>query len=148
MVTAVDNAYPPQVRRGLALFFLIALGLGLTLVQGPVGVASAEPSGGSHGFCTNAWLQPFGRSGDRCSAGKENWGHIMTVNLQTYERAGCVNYEGWYGELYRSWECTGNYSTAQVIVPHDGGSYIGTIRNNNLSYAGKFSAGFYCCYVY
>jgi hypothetical protein len=148
MITSSNAASERHLHRrtGSALALLAALVLGLGLTMGPVEGASAVATAGSHNFCTNAWLQPFGRSGDRCSAGKENWGHIMTVSLQTYERAGCVNYEGWYGELYRSWECTGNYSSTSVVVPHDGGSYIGTIRNNNLSYAGKFSAAFYCCW--
>jgi hypothetical protein len=72
----------------------------------------------------------------------------VTVNVQTYERAGCVNYEGWYGELYRSWVCVGNNSATYVVVPEDGGSYIGVIRNNNLTYGGKFYAGYNCCWPY
>jgi hypothetical protein len=117
-------------------------------LAGPLERASAEATGGSHNFCNSMWLQPFGHDGDRCSAGHENWGHIMMVSVQTYERAGCVNYQGWYYEYYRSWACGPSNATTWIEVPQDGGSYMGIIRNNNLSYAAKFSGGFVCCWVY
>jgi hypothetical protein len=121
---------------------VMTLLLGLWMTKGPVQQASAK------NFCTEVWLQPFGQSGDRCDAGKENWGHIMQVFVYTYQRAGCANYHGWYGEYYKSWWCVPNNSGGYISVPQDGGSYIGVIRNNNLSYGGKFSGNFTCCYAY
>jgi len=70
----------------------------------------------------------------------------MSATILTFERAGCVNYHGWYGEYYRSWACFGNYGAGTInLNPNDEGSYIAIIRNNNLSYGGKFNGGFFCC---
>src|SRR5262249_26275486 len=110
--------------------------------------ASAEPNFGSHNFCSQVWLQPFGQAGDRCAAGHAEWGHIGSVTIVAYDRAGCVNYEGWYGELYRSWMCMPKGSNGVISVPQDGGSYDAVIRNNNLSFGGKFSGGYWCCWSY
>jgi hypothetical protein len=68
--------------------------------------------------------------------------------MQTFERAGCVNYEGWYGELYRSWACFPKEANGFITVPKDGGSYDGIIRNNNLSFKGQFRGGYVCCWTY
>jgi hypothetical protein len=131
---------PPQ-RRLLALAGIIfAMFLGLWITNGPVQQASAT------NFCSNVWLQPFGSNGDRCDAGQESWGHLIVVGLRTYERAGCMNYHGWYGEYYRSWACIGNYAEGSIWGPKDGGSYIPIIRNNNQSYSGKFSGTYTCCW--
>jgi hypothetical protein len=140
-MSGIEVVEVPKQRRLLALCgVVLVLFLGLWMTKGPVQQASAE------NFCTGVWLQPFGQNGDRCDAGKDNWGRILSVNIMTYQRAGCVNYHGWYGEYYRSWECFGNYSSGNIYVPPgDQGSYIGIIRNNNLSYGGKYNAGFYCC---
>jgi hypothetical protein len=121
---------------------VLVLFLGLWMTKGPVQQASAQE------FCSNVWLQPFGQNGDRCSAGKENWGHIIQVFVTTNKRAGCANYHGWYGEYYKSWWCVTKYESGYIRVPQDGGSYIGVIRNNNLSYGGNFSGKFTCCYAY
>jgi len=127
----------------IALFAVIALGLLVSANR-----ASAEPSPGSHNFCTTVWLQPYGSAGDRCAAGHSEWGHIGSVSIQTFERAGCVNYEGWYGELYRSWFCIPKETGGSISVPKDGGSYDGIIRNNNLSSGGNFRGGYWCCWSY
>jgi hypothetical protein len=140
-----EVAAAPTHRRLLAVLGVaVVLFLGLWMTRGPVGEAIATESG----FCTEVWLQPFGQNGDRCDAGKDNWGHIITVWVVTHQRAGCANYTGWYGELYKSWWCVPKESSGYIRVPQDGGSYIGIIRNNNLSYAGKFSGKFSCCYAY
>jgi len=122
---------------------VIALGLVVSADR-----ASAGPSFGSHNFCTTVWLQPFGQAGDRCAAGHDEWGHIGSVSIETFERAGCVNYEGWYGELYRSWFCIPSNTGGSISVPRDGGSYDGIIRNNNLKYGGQFRGGYWCCWSY
>jgi hypothetical protein len=126
-----------------ALLVMLALALGM--IKGPIGKAEAI-SPGTHGFCLNWTLKPFGQAGDRCGAGHNHWGHINWVLITTNERAGCVNYEGWYGELYRSWACFGSSTSGYIIVPNDGGSYNGIIRNNNLSNSGRFSGSYRCCY--
>jgi hypothetical protein len=142
--TAVSEGLGRRLMLTACVLFVLLLS-GLT-VSGAVDRAHATPPGGSTNFCTNVWLQPFGQNGDRCSAGKDNWGRIMSVNIMTYQRAGCVNYHGWYGEYYRSWECFGSYGGGVIYLdPNDQGSYIGIIRNNNMSYGGKYNAGFYCC---
>ena len=134
-------------RRLLAILGVVSvLFLGLWATKGPLAQVHAAPSLGNNAFCTDVWLQPHGRNGDSCSAGQGNWGRIHSVTIRTYTRAGCVNYHGWYGEFYRSWNCYGNETYGRVYVPNDGGSYIGVIRNNNLSYSGKFGGAFACCY--
>ena len=139
----------PAYKRGsisLVAAALVTLVMSLGLAKGPVEKANALPLG-NHAFCSDWWLQPFGRSGDRCAAGHNHWGRIMSVTIRTYTRAGCVNYEGWYGELYQSWNCYGNETYGSIYVPNDGGSYDGIIRNNNLSYTGKFGGAYSCCYL-
>lgn len=133
----------PRQGRLLALCgVVLVLFLGLWMVQGPV----QESNAASHNFCSGVWLQPFGQNGDRCSAGKDSWGRILSVSIVTQQRAGCANYHGWYGEYYRSWECVGNYSfTTLFLHPDDQGSYIPIIRNNNLNYGGRFDGGYNCC---
>lgn len=120
----------------------MVLFLGLWMTKGPVQQASAW----SKDFCTGVWLQPFGQSGDRCGSGKESWARLQQVKLQTFTRAGCVNYHGWYGEYYEPWQCVGSNTWSIKQVPWDGGSYIGIIRNNNLSYGGNFSGTIVCCW--
>ena len=132
----------PKHRRLLAILGVaMVLFLGLWVTKGPVQQASAW----NQNFCS-VWLQPLGKSGDRCSAPNSTWGKLLTVSVQTYQRAGCVNYHGWYGEYYRNWSCTGSNSSIFVWGPNDGGSYIGAIRNNNLSYGGNFSGNVDCCH--
>lgn len=142
--TIDDNECPAPARR-LRWFFAVALLAGVLSVS-TVASAHADAPGGEHDFCTNAVLQPFGQSGDRCGAGHGAWGPIIWVAMWTTERAGCVNYEGYYGELYTNWTCYPNYSSGMIYVPHDGGSYDGIIRNNNLSYSGVFRGAYTCCW--
>lgn len=141
-----EITFVPSYR--LRLFSALAAAIATLALVIPWTVTSAEatPPGGNNTFCSNVWLQPFGQNGDRCDAGNQNWGRIMSVTIGTKERAGCVNYHGWYGEYYRSWACFGNYTEGIIYInPNDTGSYIGIIRNNNLSYGGRFSGTFYCC---
>ncbi|HEY6730853.1 MAG TPA: hypothetical protein VI039_07505 [Solirubrobacterales bacterium] len=139
-VTAGD-----QRRLGLICAAIVALILFLGITAGPVDKAQAITPG-THGFCTNWWLKPFGQSGDRCAAGHDGWGKIGWVLITTHERAGCVNYEGWYGELYSNWACFPKGTSGYKMVPNDGGSYDGIIRNNNQSSGGYFDGSYWCCY--
>jgi hypothetical protein len=124
-----------------------AIAMFLTLASGPVSKASALGDGG-YNFCTNAWLAPHGPGGDSCFAGDGLWGHIYMVQVTNHERAGCVNYTGWYYEFYASWNCSDKNSTKQIWLPADGGSYRGAIRNNNNSYYGHFDGYEACCIHY
>lgn len=134
----------PKHRRLLAILGVaMVLFLGLWVTKGPVQQASAYTS---KAFCQDVWLQPYGQGGDRCSAGKDNWGRIVQVWVHTHQRAGCVNYHGWHGEFYEAWQCVGSNTSSIKQVPQNGGSYIGIIRNNNLSYGGKFSGSYLCCW--
>lgn len=130
-----------RLRLLLTGFALCATIYALTL-SGPVSSAPAADA-----FCTNVWLQPYGQNGDRCyeSTAQGNW-HLADVVVFTQERAGCVTYAGYYGELYGSWQCAGAHSSKLVYVPNDGGFYRGVIRNNNLSYAASFTGQSLCCW--
>lgn len=130
--------------RGRMLLAAVAATIALcfALASGPVAKSDAAVIN----FCSSVSLAPFGQAGDRCFAGHDHWGHIMYSTIQTFERAGCVNYAGWYYELYASWKCVGKNSTTYIYVPNDGGSYQGVIRNNNSSYSGKFSGSYTCCW--
>lgn len=137
-------------RRAVRLLagFIAAAALLIAIAAGPAPKANADLNGGVNYFCKDGWLSPYGQAGDRCFAGRDKWGHIHAVAIETKQRAGCVNYAGYYYELYTNWKCTGSYSVSELILPKDGGSYMGVIRNNNLSYGGTFSGREYCCYFY
>ena len=125
-----------------------ALAIFTAVAAGPAPKAAAEPPYGYYNFCTKVQLAPFGHNGDQCFAGHELWGHIGEVLVWTHERAGCVNYAGWYYELYDSWKCVGTNSSVATFAPRNGGSYQGVIRNNNLTYSATFSGRQWCCYFY
>ena len=120
----------------------VCVPLSSALAAGPVSSAVADDE-----FCTNVLLQPYGQTGDRCYEGldKGNW-YLSVVYVYTEDRAGCVTYAGYYGELYHSWECVGAHSGKQLYVSPDGGWYRGVIRNNNLSYAARFRGKSSCCW--
>jgi hypothetical protein len=133
---------------GAATSLFAALAILLAVAAGPAPKAAAEPANGYSYFCTNVLLAPFGQSGDTCFAGRDLWGHLIESAIWTQGRAGCVNYAGYYYELYTSWKCVGSNSSVGISPPRDGGSYQGVIRNNNLSYSGRFSGREWCCYFY
>jgi hypothetical protein len=115
----------------------ISASLSSVMAAGSVSEASALP------FCDTVVLQPWGKAGDTCYAGLNQGGvGLAVVTLQTHERAGCVSYAGYYGELYHSWTCTGNNSLVQVWPSQDGGWYRGVIRNNNTSWAARFGGAY------
>ena len=88
-------------------------------------------------FCTGAWLQPYTTGGDRCTA--PNGAYLVQVIIQTYERAGCESLQN-NGVVLDSWVCTG--SNSAIYSNYDGTRWAhGIIRNNNLSFAGKFGGG-------
>lgn len=62
------------------------------------------------------------------------------VWINTYERAGCVDYADVWHNLKASWVCYPSGTELGAIqVRQDGGWYRGAIRNNNLTYAANFN---------
>lgn len=123
----------PGVRmpRGTLLLAILVAVSGWLLI-GPVTNSYA----GGENFCSEVWLQPYGQAGDRCTA--PNGGYIWGVTLLTRERAGCEDIEN-NGVLLASWTCIG--AANQILVYYSGNQWAhGIIRNNNLSYAGRFTA--------
>jgi hypothetical protein len=150
MITTSLAMEPSSKRRfpRLLASFSVVAALLIAIAATSAPRADAAPRPGENRFCEMRWLAPFGQSGDRCFAGDELWGRLLSVELKTYQRAGCVNYTGWYYEYYTGWVCTGNYSSTGINVPRDGGSYRGVIRNNNLTYSANFTGTEWCCYPY
>lgn len=87
------------------------------------------------GFCQNAWLQPYGQGGDRCTA--PQGGNIWLVYVITQARAGCETIQN-NGVLLNNWTCGGAYSSVGSYQDWSKWSH-GIIRNNNLSFGGYFS---------
>jgi hypothetical protein len=96
------------------------------------------------GFCVNANLAPYGQAGDKCFGPGEY--KLAIVLVQTFERAGCVTYASPSNALEDSWFCIGNNATGQKYVRNDSQTHKGVIRNNNLSFWGKFSGNQTCCW--
>jgi hypothetical protein len=126
------------LRKRVALL-LTAIGataaLYFSMASGPVTQAQARETN----FCTNVTLQPLGDywGRDRCASSEWIWPRFVLV--QTYERAGCVNAMDPNYQLFTNWACTGPNSTRLIQwAPHTRAG-VGIIRNNNLSYAGKFN---------
>jgi len=129
-------------RRVMLLLAAIAATIGMVfaVAAGPV------PSAQANDYCTNVWLKPLGSAGNSCQS--SFWGHIILTGVANHERAGCANYNGYYGEYYRSWACYAAGVAGYIQVPPDGGSYHAIIRNNNGTYAAHFDGFYNCCYQY
>lgn len=141
----IDRRKPSRaISMGMAAMLLAAL-LYVFAMGGPASKASANLQ---ENFCTGVTLSPYGSYGDRCYAWV--WQarvKLVSVTIMTYERAGCASYSGPDGyTIQDSWFCIGNYSQALRYVKNDGEAHRGVIRNNNLTYSGKFNAGQLCCY--
>jgi hypothetical protein len=103
--------------------------------------AATASSALAENFCTNAYLNPYGQSGDRCWAP----GHTTLTSawIVTHERAGCVDIANGSNELMFSWVCGAAGSSPAIAASiydfsHSGVFRKGVIRNNNLSFAGHF----------
>jgi hypothetical protein len=117
----------------------VSLSISSALAAAPVSQAGATA------FCNNVTLQAWGKAGDTCYAGLDQGGTLFNVQLYTFERAGCLTYAGYYGELYHTWQCVGNNSSTEIVVPDNGGWYRGVIRNNNTQWAARFGGSYACC---
>jgi len=108
---------------------------------GNVPQASAEP------FCANVTLQPYGHYGDRCFAWVwEAHPYLAIVGIETNERAGCVTSAAGEYDLKESWYCISNNNFGEKYVQNTSEPRRGVIRNNNLTYSGRFSGGQLCCW--
>jgi hypothetical protein len=87
------------------------------------------------------WLDPAWTGIYRCDGKDAESGYGMDrVYLNTWERAGCVDYADVWHNLIDSWACYPKYTTmAYYTVRRDGGWYRGVIRNNNVSSPGLFT---------
>jgi hypothetical protein len=120
-----------------------AAAISLAMAAGPASTAHAA---WTNTFCVNAWLQPYGQSGDRCWMGVGYANHYSSFSVTAWERTGCVAVAGYFGEQITSWVCTSS-APGQVFtgVPNPpAGFYRGLIRNNNTRNPGSFSGGAYC----
>jgi hypothetical protein len=121
-------------KRGMLLLgaLLAAVAMYFVVMAAP---ASAED------FCSGVILQPYGHNGDRCTAPQGGWTYIVYVN--DFERSGCETTEN-NGELLSSWTCFGSGGVG-YSYPNPYQWSHGIIRNNNLSFTGKFSDNQYFC---
>jgi hypothetical protein len=108
---------------------------------------TASPAAAAEPFCTQVTLQPFGHNGDRCWA---PWHYsVIGETLVTFERAGCVDIANGANELMFSWVCGAAHSSPAAAAEindfnHEGVPRKGVIRNNSLSFTGKFSGSQVC----
>lgn len=111
-------------------------------LTGPVAGASADT------FCPNVTLAPYGHYGDRCYAWEwEGHPYLAVVTIETNERAGCVTSASTISyDLKESWYCIGNGSYGMKYVSRTSESRRGVIRNNNLTYSGRFLGTYTCCW--
>lgn len=127
---------------------LLAAGIAAAVLM-YVGILSGSvPQASAAAFCSPVTLAPYGSYGDRCYAWEwEAMYRLLSVSMATNERAGCVTYAApnTY-DLQDSWLCAGKYSSATKYVRDDEQTHRGVIRNNNLTYAGKFSGAQNCCW--
>jgi hypothetical protein len=143
METATFNHGTLRRRASLgvtALFAAIALFSASSL-------ASVAEADSNEPFCTNVTLPPYGSYGDHCYAWTWEAKRYINVIINTQERAGCASYAAASGyDLQDSWVCFGKYTYGYRLVRNDGLLHRGVIRNNNLSFSGKFSGGQVCCF--
>lgn len=100
-------------------------------------IKSAPASASYENFCSQV-LAPWGQPGDRC----RGLGHfaLYGVNLQTYERAGCADYENSSSELIQPWTCISSHNIARLDVANQTVVLRGVARNNNVNNSGFFGA--------
>ncbi len=117
---------------------LISIG-GASLFSASQASADGEP-GIAYTVCVGR-LDPAWTGNYRCDAPDSASGvGLSYVFINTYERAGCLDYADVWHNLINSWSCFPKGTTlGGYYVRRDGGWYRGVIRNNNLTYSGQFS---------
>jgi hypothetical protein len=133
----IVHSMPPTIGRKLTLLIaalLVAVAMCAAAASGPVTQAKAA------NFCEYVSLGPYGGGQDRCYAWPWESGALAFVGVNTFERAGCISYApANSGTILASWFCVGNNSEGHRFLPQDGQIRRGVIRNNNLSYSGRFT---------
>jgi hypothetical protein len=128
-------------RRGYGALLLAAL-LAAALAYFAV---APSPASAAVNICTNVTLQPFGHAGDRCFGPMNN---LFNSSVITFERAGCVSVANGSNEIIMEWRCGAAGSSpgaaALIFPPLDGVNRKGVIRNNNLSFTGRFQGAELC----
>ncbi len=121
---------------GLAGLVAVCL-IYVAMMSGPLSKASADSSP----FCTNVSLAPYGSYGDRCYAWEwEARPYMVWVEIWTQERSGCVTTAAkTTGDLKESWYCVGSNSGGRLWTKYTSEYRRAVMRNNNLSYSGKFT---------
>ena len=120
----------------------LAIGFVLLTAGGAPSTAKADSL---FSFCNNVWLAPYGSPGYGCD-GETAWAApYAELYVWTNERAGCVRAIGYYGEAITGWTCVPNNSKGGTGLLPPGGTYRGSIRNNNVNYGGRFSGTTLCC---
>jgi hypothetical protein len=115
---------------GAASLTLLALG----------SISTARAGNLAAGFACGK-LDPAWTGNYRCDSPDNISGYNRDrVFINTYERAGCVDYADVWHNLISSWVCyPKGTELGSIKVREDGGWYRGAIRNNNLTYAGNFN---------
>jgi hypothetical protein len=117
----------------------------ITLAVLLVAAASLSVSSASAGNLVAGFecgkLDPAWTGNYRCDSPDNISGYNRDrVYINTYERAGCVDYADVWHNLMASWVCYPKWTqVGSINVRQDGGWYRGVIRNNNLTYAGNFN---------
>lgn len=126
-------------RYGQLIVLLALLASCTVLILAPGAKAENEESGIAYRVC-NVSLDPAWTGNYRCDAPDYASGYGLDwVFINTYERAGCLDYADVWHNLINSWVCfPKNTSLGSYSVRQDGGWYRGVIRNNNLTYSGQF----------
>jgi hypothetical protein len=116
---------------------LVVLVYGL-LALGRASNASADE------FCRNVTLTPYAK----CYAWEwEAHPRLAIVGVDTNERAGCVTTAAQYsGDLKESWYCVGSNNFGWKYVTTTNEPRRGVIRSNNLSYSGRYTGTYTCCW--
>jgi len=119
----------------IAVVLLASLSIGTQRAQASPAYLHFCPTGG-----TWVWLDPAWTGNYRCDGADSVSGYgRYKVEIDTFERAGCVDYADVWHNLITSWVCFPKETWYGAIsVRQDGGWYRGVIRNNNSTYAARF----------
>jgi hypothetical protein len=127
-------------QRQVRFWTIMAIGAALLTLLAIGSVSTAKAGNLAAGFDCGK-LDPAWTGNYRCDSPDKISGYNRDrVFINTYERAGCVDYADVWHNLINSWVCySKGTELGSIAVRDDGGWYRGAIRNNNLTYAGNFN---------
>jgi hypothetical protein len=118
-----------------AVTLLAALTMGAQRAHADEAIAHFCPTSGSWVWLDPAWTGTYRCDGDDSVSG---YGRFK-VELDTFERAGCLDYADVWHNLITSWACFPKETWySSLSIRQDGGWYRGVIRNNNSTYRARF----------